>query len=376
MEIKSLTMKKRILVIASITDITPAKYLVQEFKKLGCEMLVVSDQTYENVDIVKTKAVNIERLCLKRNFQPQIIIFIEGGNMNLFPTNMDSLKCMKFWWGIDTHNDYQKHLLISRLFDHSFIAQKDYVSLLKKDGIVSASWFPLATPATNSANFASKKKFNISYVGSQNWKLYPERKILLDAIKQNYTNIFVGRASAGEMMRIYRDSKIVLNFSIKNDINMRVFEAIGAGALLLTNEIRGNGMNDLLELKKNYDTYKSSEDLLAKIDYYLSNEAKRSKVAAAGQMRIIRDHKYSNRAKELIEYKPAIIGARPASVIDTSAVLSMFNFYPDSFKSFLKAAKRNQKGKISKLSLIILGFIQVPIIFILKYVEKLFSKLR
>ena len=56
-------MQKRILVIASITDIAPAKYLVQEFKKLGCEILVVSDQDYENVDIVATKAVDIEIIC-------------------------------------------------------------------------------------------------------------------------------------------------------------------------------------------------------------------------------------------------------------------------------------------------------------------------
>jgi hypothetical protein len=81
-------MQKRILVIASIVDIAPAKYLVQEFKKLGCEILVVSDQDYENVDIVATKAVDIERICKKRNFRPEIILFVEGGNMNIFPTNL------------------------------------------------------------------------------------------------------------------------------------------------------------------------------------------------------------------------------------------------------------------------------------------------
>ena len=369
-------MQKRILVIASITDIAPAKYLVQEFKKLGCEILVVSDQDYENVDIVATKAVDIERICKKRLFQPEIILFVEGGNMNIFPTNLQNFQCMKLWWGIDTHNDYEKHLLISRLFDHSFIAQKDFVSILQKDGISSVSWFPLATPETDIEITASNRKFDISYVGSQNWLLYPERKTLIDLIKKKYKNIFVGSASASEMMQIYRDSKIVLNFSLKNDINMRVFEAIGAGSLLLTNEIKGNGINDLLESKIDYDTYSSSEDLVTKIDYYLNNETQRSEIATSGYKRIITSHKYSDRATEILNYNPIKTISHSVSIFDTSAVLSMFNFYPDAFNLFINAAKENKKGNRSKLLIVILQIMVRPVILILKSVEKLLSKLK
>jgi len=369
-------MQKRILVIASVTDIAPAKYLVQEFKKLGNKILVVSDQNHENVDIVATKAVDIERICKKSNFQPEIILFVEGGNMNLFPTNLENFQCVKLWWGIDTHNDYKKHLLISRLFDHSFIAQKDFVAMLQKDGISSVSWFPLATPETDIEITASNRKFDISYVGSQNWQLYPERKKLIDLIKKNYKNIFVGSASASEMMQIYRDSKIVLNFSLKNDINMRVFEAIGAGALLLTNEIKGNGINDLLESKKDYDTYSSSEDLLTKIDYYLNNENQRSEISTSGYRRIITSHKYSDRAKEILNYNSIKTISHSVSIFDTGAVLSMFNFYPDAFNLFVKAAKENRKGSRSKLLILILQIVALPLILILKSVEKLLSKLK
>jgi hypothetical protein len=376
MEIFALNMKKRILVIASITDIAPAKYLVQEFKKLGAELLVISDEKYENVDIVETKAVDIEKVCLKKNFKPEIVLFIEGGNMNLFPTNMENLQCMKLWWGIDTQYDYEKHLLISRLFDHSFIAQKDFVSKLQRDGISSVSWFPLAIPETDIEITASNRKFDISYVGSQNWQLYPQRKTLIDLIKKNYKNIFVGAASASEMMQIYRDSKIVLNFSLKNDINMRVFEAIGAGALLLTNEVKGNGINDLLESKKDYDTYSSSEDLLTKIDYYLKNENQRSEIATSGYTRIITSHKYSDRAKEILNYNPIKTISHSVSIFNTGAVLSMFNFYPDAFNLFVKAAKENKKGNRSKLLFLILQIVARPVILILKFVEKLLSKLK
>ena len=46
------------------------------------------------------------------------------------------------------------------------------------------------------------------------------------------------------MGRIYSESKIVLNASINGDLNMRVFEALTSGALLVTDRIE-NGLDTL-----------------------------------------------------------------------------------------------------------------------------------
>lgn len=141
---------------------------------------------------------------------------------------------------------------------------------------------------------------------------------------------------------------------------MRIFEAIGAGSLLLTNEIKGNGINDLLEFKMDYDTYSSSEDLLIKIDYYLNNETQRSEVATSGYKRIISSHKYSDRATEILNYNPTKVISHPVSIFDTGAVLTMFNFYPDALNLFVKMAKKSQKGKRSQLLILILQFMTLP----------------
>ena len=45
--------------------------------------------------------------------------------------------------------------------------------------------------------------------------------------------MFVGRAYFEEMAKIYSASRLVFNRSIKNDVNMRVFEAVACGSLLL-----------------------------------------------------------------------------------------------------------------------------------------------
>jgi hypothetical protein len=54
----------------------------------------------------------------------------------------------------------------------------------------------------------------------------------------------------------------------------------------------------------------------------------------------------------------------------------MFNFYPDAFNLFVKAAKENRKGSRSKLLILILQIVALPLILILKSVEKLLSKLK
>ena len=47
------------------------------------------------------------------------------------------------------------------------------------------------------------------------------------------------------MARIYSASRIVFNRSIKDDVNMRVFEALASGSLLLTNDLAANGQAEL-----------------------------------------------------------------------------------------------------------------------------------
>jgi spore maturation protein CgeB len=51
--------------------------------------------------------------------------------------------------------------------------------------------------------------------------------------------------------------------------NMRVYEALGCGSFLLTDH--ANGIEDLFQVGKEIIIY-NNDDLLEKIDYYLSNK--------------------------------------------------------------------------------------------------------
>lgn len=100
-----------------------------------------------------------------------------------------------------------------------------------------------------------------------------------------------------EMFGILRHSAITINRHI--DVaenyanNMRLFEATGCGALLIT-DYKDN-LNDLFEIGKEVVAYRSPEEAAALIKYYQANPDEAAKIARAGQERTLRDHTYAQR---------------------------------------------------------------------------------
>ncbi|MEW6323945.1 MAG: glycosyltransferase [Nitrospirota bacterium] len=106
-----------------------------------------------------------------------------------------------------------------------------------------------------------------------------------------------------EMYRILAQSKIVLNRHIhvaeNYANNMRLYEATGMGALLIT-DMKDN-LNGLFEVGKEVVAYRSAEECIGLVKYYLRHEDERSMIAGAGQQRTLREHTYHHRMRELVD---------------------------------------------------------------------------
>lgn len=81
--------------------------------------------------------------------------------------------------------------------------------------------------------------------------------------------------------------------------NMRMFEATGMGALLITED--ASNIKDLYEPGKEIVTYKGIENLIDIINYYINHTQEREAIAKAGQAKTLTDHSASKRSKELIQ---------------------------------------------------------------------------
>lgn len=105
-----------------------------------------------------------------------------------------------------------------------------------------------------------------------------------------------------EAIYVFRCSKINLNITLKSIITgipLRAFEIMGSGGFLLSNY-----QADFLEHfvpGEDFAYFDSNEDLMEKIEYYLSHEKERQEVARNGYEKVKKYHTYRNRVDEIIE---------------------------------------------------------------------------
>ncbi len=106
-----------------------------------------------------------------------------------------------------------------------------------------------------------------------------------------------------DMFRTLARSRIVLNHHLDAAgpyaNNLRLYEATGVGALLLT-DYKDN-LSTYFEVGEEVVAYKDIADCIAQIRALLGDENRRRQIAAAGQQRVLRDHTNDHRAGTLLD---------------------------------------------------------------------------
>ena len=84
-----------------------------------------------------------------------------------------------------------------------------------------------------------------------------------------------------------------------NAVNMRMFEATGMGTLLLTDH--KTGIENVFVPDKEIVTYKTIDEAIEKVAYYLKHDTERERIAKAGQARTFADYNLLTITKRMIE---------------------------------------------------------------------------
>ena len=199
---------------------------------------------------------------------------------------------------IDVHRDLPTRAMFGRFCDHAFVAQRTYVAALAK-GHSSVHWLPLGgDPAVHFVPDLPRD-IDVGFVGKLG-TLGTERCTVLSYVLGRFsTNAYDRYYTPWEMGEIYSRSKIVFNKSIDGDVNMRFFEAMAAGALLVTDRIC-NGLEDLAIEGEHYVAYDTQEEAVALIRCYLDDEEARLRIARAGQALLRERHTYDARFAQIL----------------------------------------------------------------------------
>ncbi|QDT76779.1 SPBc2 prophage-derived glycosyltransferase SunS [Gimesia maris] len=201
------------------------------------------------------------------------------------------------WWAIDTHLNFERCLQKAVQADFTFAAQRDGAARLKKAGIQTAIWLPLACDPEIHAQQELPKEYDVSFVGHV---VSGIRQELLALLQHEFPNSFIGQEYYEKMAAIYSQSKVVFNRSILNDVNMRVFEGLCSGSLLITNDLTSNGQEELFQAGIHCVVYQNAEELIEKLHYYLEHDDIREQIAQAGRTRVLEAHTYQHRMERIL----------------------------------------------------------------------------
>ncbi len=231
---------------------------------------------------------------LPRGFSPDCIIYYDN---SCPPTviGLEELDCLSIFFSVDAHHHYSWHSIFGSLFDLVLVAHRDYIPYFLTH-CSEVRWFPLWAPVDLEPE--REKVIDIAFRGNLDPKLHPERAKFFALLGAEFSV----DAQMGDYAKVYTKAKIVVNQAVKKDLNFRVFEAMMAGALLVTPKIE-NGLCDLFTPDEEIVTYEdgNAKDAARVIRYYLENEKERVRIANNGHQKILKLHTKSKRGLELEE---------------------------------------------------------------------------
>ena len=202
-------------------------------------------------------------------------------------------------WGISPHLVVRKDRQAE--FDVSFIGQvhsrrRAYVATLEEGGIPVAcrgrGWPDGRIGQDEMMAMYSQSRINLNFTDSSviaGWK--PFARILLN--RRADSSIRVNAPS--RMLEQIR----VLMTDRAPQIKARNFEVPGAGGFLLTST--AENLDTYFVPGKEIAVFESGKELLDAVRYYLSHDAEREEIREAGYRRVCRDHTYAQRFRSLFK---------------------------------------------------------------------------
>ena len=206
----------------------------------------------------------------------------------------DSLRPLVFY-AIDTHlpHSWPKIRRLARRYDLVCCAQANAGGELR-----NAVWLPLACDPGLHCGESGPAVWDVAFVGTEGGV---PRKFYLQVLRERYPDSFIGAADHRQLGSIYGRARIGFNYSIADDVNMRIFEVLAAKTLLVTNALTRDDLDRPgLQDRRHLALYRRPSELFETIEYFLTHEDARRRIAEAGHAAVLERHTYVHRMRQLL----------------------------------------------------------------------------
>ncbi len=212
------------------------------------------------------------------------------------------------FYAIDTHlpHSWRKIRQVAGQYDLVCCAQRDAAARLPR-----AAWLPFACDPDLHGPCGASATWEVAFIGMDGGI---PRKFYLQALRERYPKSRIGIADHTQLGTIYSSARIGFNYSIANDVNMRIFEVMAANALLITNALNHDDLPALgLEDGQHLVLYRTPVELFERIDYFLGHPEERIRIAQAGCDAVRHHHTYTQRLRQLLDRVSQTLGVSLAS---------------------------------------------------------------
>ena len=251
--------------------------------------------------------VDIEQLvgtAAERGTVPDVILY-ETGAPGL-PRGLNRVSLPTAILDIDTFGWTRFRLRWAMLFDYVFTWHPSYVSQFQKAGHPRVFALPHAVDARLFGEFIvdTERLYDIGFVGNRGLPQYRQRDRVIAKLASRFqTNDFREWYDKQEMAEVYRRSRISVNVSrseFPQEANMRCYEAMAAGALLMTGmptELTEWGFRE----GEHFIGWRSEEEIPDLVDQFLQRKEQRLAIARAGQERTLKNFTYQRCVESIVQ---------------------------------------------------------------------------
>lgn len=281
-------------------------WFAAEFRELGHQVITCGSDPHMEYRIPFMMNTLSGVLSQLQGFEPDVIIWHDNSLPTFLMAGLESTHIPTVFFSVDTFHHDSMHAFMADIFDHILVAQKDYVRVF--DGSdTPKTWLPLWAPRYVEAS--NDKKWTATFVGTLNPELNPRRVTFFEAIKDRIP-IHIAH---GNYWEYFPFAEIVINQTVKGDLNFRVFEAMMSGALLLT-ERTPNGLSELFQEGQHLVTYTpdSIAEAVEKVNYLLQHPEQMRAIAQAGRQEVLKNHTAMSRALAVHEILKTLKKRPPA----------------------------------------------------------------